>query len=159
MCALILQVWYLSIAQNGIKPVIRILKDLLSTSSNQYLEFLRNSFYPYFVHILKCVPHVCLEITGVIPLYWSWQYKMSVINILKDLLSTPSNQYLEFLNNSFWFVLCTYPEVCFICVPWDCRCDTLPLYWLKQYKLHDLAASGQQCNIMLPPILDHDSYI
>ena len=63
-------------------------------------NFLIILFDPYFVHILKCVPHVCLEIAGVIPLYWS-----------------------------------------------------------KRYKLHDLATSRQQLNIMLQPILDHDSYI
>ena len=35
----------------------------------------------------------------------------------------------------------------------------IPLYWPKWYKLHDLGISGHQPNIMLQPILDHDSYI
>ena len=75
MCALKLQVWYVCIGQNGIKPVISTLKDLLSTYSNQYLEFLANSF---------------------------------------------------------WFILCTYLEMCFICVPWDHRCDTSVLAKMVQ---------------------------
>ena len=33
-------------------------------------------FAPYFVHILKCVPYVCLKIACVIPLYWPKRYKL-----------------------------------------------------------------------------------
>ena len=55
--------------------------------------FLMILFDPYFVHVLECVPYVCLKIP-------SW----------------------------------------------------IPLYWPKQYELHDLAISGQQHNIMLQPI-------
>jgi len=40
------------------------------------------------------------------------------------LFCTSCNIYLEFPNNSFSCILCTYPEVCFICVSQDCLCDT-----------------------------------
>ena len=47
------------------------------------------------------------------------------------------------------------------CVPHVCLkvSGRIPLYWPKRYKLHDLDISGQQLNIMLQLILDHDSYI
>ena len=69
---------------------------LFCTFSNQYLEFANN---PHFLHTLGCVSYVCLKIAGMIPLYWS-----------------------------------------------------------KQYKLCDLAISGQQLHIILQSMLDHDSY-
>jgi hypothetical protein len=34
------------------------------------------------------------------------------------------HQYIKYLNNNFCTTLCTYPEVCSICMPQDCLCDT-----------------------------------
>ena len=34
------------------------------------------------------------------------------------------HQYIRYLNNYFCTTLCTYPEVCSICEPQDCLCDT-----------------------------------
>ena len=57
-------------------------------------------FDPYFVHILKCVPHVCLEIARVIPLYWSEWYK------LHDLAT--SGQQLTIMLQPIWTMIHTY---------------------------------------------------
>src|SRR5882762_3001972 len=38
-------------------------------------------FDPYFVHILKCVPYLCLKIACVISLYWLKQYKLHYLAI------------------------------------------------------------------------------
>ena len=46
------------------------------------------------------------------------------LKIFWALFCPSCNQYLEFPNNSFWSILCTYPEVCSICVPQDCLCGT-----------------------------------
>ena len=66
----------LCIGQIGTKfTVIRPSEHCYVSTHTNTFNFLLISFVPHFVHILECVPQLCLKITCVMPLNWSNWYK------------------------------------------------------------------------------------
>ena len=60
-------------------------------------------------------------------LYEMWNLLLRFLNTFLALFGMSSNEYIEFLNNSFSATLCTYPGECSMCVRQDCLCDTIAL--------------------------------